>query len=148
MGGNGDKMLTAAAGFADIIGLVGVTIGAADPSRAHFTAEGIAERIAFVKAAAGDRAAELEFNALSQRCEVTDDRHAAASAMAEQLNEGAGIAATADDLLDSPFVMFGTVEELCAQIRRYRDDLGISYFTFVDGRGSGFDAVVEELAGT
>ena len=106
------------------------------------------ERIAFVRAAAGERADQLEFNALSQRCEVTDDREVAAAAMAEQLGDRAGISLTASDLLDSPFVMFGTVNEICSQIRRYRDDLGISYFTFVDGRGSGFDSIVEELAGT
>ena len=53
--GNGDKLLTVAARRADIIGLTGgdPADGAEDP---------LAERIEFVREAAGDRFDELELN--------------------------------------------------------------------------------------
>lgn len=146
-GGNGDRMLRLAAEHGDIIGLVGATLGnGVDLS--HFGAAGAAERITFVREAAGDRAERLELNVLVQHCQVTPDRRAAATAFADRLADRAGAPVAVDTLLDSPFALFGTVEQIAEQLRRYRAELGISYVTFAEGRGEGFDQVVETLAGS
>ena len=35
----------------------------------------------------------------------------------------------ADEILDSPFMLVGTVDEMCEHIERVRAELDISYFT-------------------
>ena len=53
----------------------------------HFTAEGLDEQVAWVRENAGDRLDHLELTALVQIAQVTDDRRAAATAIAERMGQ-------------------------------------------------------------
>ena len=118
--------------------------GGTNPTLTHFTAERVAERLEVVRQAAGARFADLELGVLVQMVILTHDRLTAA----RQLVEERGWRISADDVLDSPFLLLGTVEQIGDQLRGYRERFGVSYLTVFDGRADGFDAVVHALAGT
>jgi len=145
IGGNGNKMLTAAAQHADIIGLTGFTMVRGVPQMSHFTTDQLSERVAFVRDQLGDRAEHAEFNALIQRAVITDDPTAAAEEFRSNWGEDAP---PLEAILNSPFVLFGPAESIADQIRSIRDRIGISYWVAPGARAEGFEAVVEILAGS
>lgn len=61
--------------------------------------------------------------ALVQLVEVTDDASAAADRMAERLGDIEPI-----DLLDVPYVWFGTVEQIAEQLHRHRERWGVDRY--------------------
>jgi probable F420-dependent oxidoreductase len=124
VGGNGDGVLRTAARHANGVGLVGFTAGTgqAHTNLSHWSWDGLAERIAFVRTAAGDRFAELELNVLVQRAAITDDPEEAIADLT------AGIDMPVDVALDTPFLMVGTEAELAAHVARLAD-LGIGFVT-------------------
>ena len=149
IGGNGDKLLAAAARTADIVGLTGFSAIKSTPNLTHFDADGAADRIEHVRQNAGDRFGDIEFGALIQRVIVTGDREEAAAGVVSDAEEaGYPVIPTANQLLDSPFSLFGTHDEMKAQITRYRDQLGITYFTVFRQFAADFAPVVADLAGT
>lgn len=133
VGGNGDRVLATAARLADAVGFTGFRSGTGQTHSdlSHFTWDGLAERIAHVRDAAGDRFAELELQVLVQQVS-TGDRQLLAEATAALFEQPVEL------LLDSPFVMFGTVDEHVEHCARLVE-LGVSRLTAFDGRG------VEEL---
>ena len=58
-----------------------------------------------------------------------------------------GMDCSADDLLGSPFCLFGHVDEVADQLLRTRDELGISYFTISQRHMEQMAPVVERVAG-
>ncbi|MDP8959787.1 MAG: TIGR03621 family F420-dependent LLM class oxidoreductase [Actinomycetota bacterium] len=143
IGGNGDRLLAVAAREADIVGFSGFLPGrdGTDPSPTHFTSAGLSDRIDHVRREAGERFSELELNVLVQRVVVTSDRRSAAQHLSVSWPP-------AQEILDSPFVLLGTVEEIIDQLQEHRERLGVSYWVVFEGRSEGFDQVVERLAGT
>lgn len=125
VGGNGDRVLRLAAEQADIVGLTGFTAGTGQvhTNLSHFTWDGLADRVDHVRRHAGDRFGDLELSALVQAVRVTDDRRQAATDFAQGIIDDVG------PLLDSPFVLLGTPDELAGQLRRLRDEMGVSYVT-------------------
>jgi len=145
IGGNGDRMLAIGARHADIVGLTGFRMVKDVPVTEWFGAAAIARRLAHVRGAAGDRAHALELNALIQNVIITKDRRAAARKVVDEW----GMAGFDIDVaLDTPFMLFGSVRDIADQLRRYREELGFTYFAVGSVAGPGFDAVVEELAGS
>jgi probable F420-dependent oxidoreductase len=126
VGGNGDRVLTIAARHADIVGFTG--FGRAPdgrPALTHFTAAGLDDRIAHVHAAAAARADTLRFQVLVQRVVITGDRRSAADAIAAEMRGAVDV----DDVLDSPFVLLGTAEEIADQLRERSARHGVETWT-------------------
>jgi probable F420-dependent oxidoreductase len=144
IGGNGPRLLTLAATQADVVGLTGVTFGQGGVGRdfAGFRAAGVDERLRLVRDAAGARFEQLELNALVQQVIVTEDRRGAADELAQRWS-----ALTADDILDSPFVLLGSLDEIVAQLVARRARWGISYYVVFDSAIAAFAPVVARLAG-
>ena len=73
------------------------------------------EKIAVVREAAGARWDELEINVLILQAVVTTDRRAAAASYLDLLAKIPQFAldgeVSVDDLLDSPYLLFGTEQE-------------------------------------
>jgi alkanesulfonate monooxygenase SsuD/methylene tetrahydromethanopterin reductase-like flavin-dependent oxidoreductase (luciferase family) len=127
IGGNGDRLLAVAAEVADIVSFTGFgpdREGSNVPT--HFSRAGLADRVALVRRRSADRAAPPELNVLLQTLVITDDRQSMAREIAQQ--RGRSIV----DVLTCPFLAFGPVEEICGQLTRLRDDLGIGYVTVFD----------------
>ena len=112
---------------------------AAGSASKQFTSRGLEQRVALVRDAAGDRFDSLELNALLQVVQVTTDRRAAAEAVA------ARVELAVDDILDSPFVLLGTHEQMAEQLLEHRERFGVSYWvTF--GERPGSEQTVSTLA--
>ena len=144
IGGNGDKVLRIAAREADIVGFTGFVMRGGSPVLNSITGEGIAERVDYVRREAGDRADDIELNALIQRVEITDDAEKAAAELVERWDmEGFEV----EHAMASPFMYFGTVDEIADEVRTHRKNLGISYWVTGSQSGPDFAKVVEKLRG-
>ncbi len=144
IGGNGPRLLTLAATQADVVGLTGVTFSQGGVGRdfAGFRAAGVDERLRLIRNAAGARFDQLELNALIQQVIVTEDRRGAADELAQRWS-----ALTAGDILDSPFVLLGSLDEIVAQLVARRARWGLSYYVVFDAALAAFAPVVARLAG-
>ncbi len=146
IGGNSRRLLALAAREADIVGFSGLTFrqgGAAPPDLSGWTVSGVDERVRLVREAAGDaRFALLELNALVQRVVVTDDRRQAAEELARNSPQ-----LTADAVLQSPYVLIGTVGQIVEDLHAYRDRWGISYYVVHEPYMDAFAPAVARLAG-
>jgi probable F420-dependent oxidoreductase len=147
IGGNGRKLLELAAREADIVGFSGITFrqgGAAPPDLSGWRAPGVDERVRLVREAAGEaRFARLELNALVQRVVVTENRRKAAEELAAswpQLSPG--------EILETPYVLIGTIDQMAEDLRARRERWGISNYAVHEPYMDVFAPVVARLAGT
>jgi probable F420-dependent oxidoreductase len=147
IGGNGPRLLALAAREADIVGFSGITFrngGAAPPDVSAWRASAVDERMRLVREAAGEeRYADLEFNALVQRVVVTEDRRAAAEELARRWPE-----LSADEILQSPYLLVGTVKQMVEDLEARRERWGISYYGIHEPYLDAFAPVVARLAGS
>ncbi|WP_102143525.1 TIGR03621 family F420-dependent LLM class oxidoreductase [Mycobacterium hubeiense] len=145
IGGNGTRVLRLAGRVADIVGLAGITHNrdATEVRLTHFDLAGLDDRIAVVRDAAGDRFDAIELNALIQFVVVTDDRAAAAAELAEALEVAPEL------VLESPFVLLGTHEQMAESLVARQQRFGVSYWTVFDewvGRPSAMPDIAKVIA--
>lgn len=91
---------------------------------------------------AGGRHEQLELNALVQRVTVTDDRHRATQELPSRWS-----AVTTAEILESPYALIGTVDEIVEGLEARRSRWGISYYTVFEPALDVFAPVVARLAG-
>jgi len=144
IGGNGRRLLTLAAKEADIVGLSGITFrnGGADPDLSGWTAGGVDERLRVVREAAGERYDRLELNALVQRVVLTDVRRRTAEELTKRWRQ-----LSAEEILESPYVLIGTVDELVEDLYARRQRWGISSYVIFEPYVDALASVVARLAG-
>jgi probable F420-dependent oxidoreductase len=120
VGGNGDRVLQVAGQHADMVGLVGFTAGTGQvhSDLSHWSWDGLAERLAHVRSAAGGRSLGVEI--LVQRAAVTDEPAAALADFAA--------AGMTEAQFDSPFLLVGTESQLVERIHRL-DEVGVDGLT-------------------
>jgi probable F420-dependent oxidoreductase len=130
VGGTGDRILKIAAERADIIAVAGVyQVKDMPPGVFRIgTAEEAAERVEYARRCAADRADQVEWNVLTQIVAVTDDRRATAKELLGKYLQS-GRTMTEEELLDTPFVLIGSVDEIAEQILRNRERFGFTYYT-------------------
>ncbi|MEO6888688.1 MAG: TIGR03621 family F420-dependent LLM class oxidoreductase [Ktedonobacteraceae bacterium] len=143
MGGGGKKLLTLAGREADIVGLHlkvndDGTVDAWERSEAA-----IAQKVEWVRQAAGERFTEVELNLLVGSVVITEDRQQAAE---QRARESGRPEVTAEQLLASPYLLIGTVEQLVEQIQQRREHYGISYLVVGSEDMEAFAPVVARLA--
>jgi probable F420-dependent oxidoreductase len=145
IGGNGRRLLTLAAQEADIVGLTGITFrpGTQGPDLSGWTVAGLEARLQRIREAAGARYERLELNALVQRVEVTDHRYTAAEELAGRWPQ-----LSAAEILQSPYVLIGTVDQIVEDLQRRRERWGMSYYVVFERDMDAFAPVVTRLAGT
>jgi probable F420-dependent oxidoreductase len=129
IGGNGTRVLQLAGRVADIAGFGGFSHNhdATEVRLTHFDAAGLDDRIAVVREAAGDRFEAIELNALIQFVIHTNDREASAAELAAAFD---GV--SPELLLDSPFVLLGTHEQMAETLTERQQRFGVSYWTVFD----------------
>jgi probable F420-dependent oxidoreductase len=141
MGGGGPRLLALAAREADIVSIVlrsrtdGSGLDLAD-----IAAASMARKVMQVQAAAGDRWTTLELSTLIQRVVVTDDWDTPAT----QLGERYGL--PPEQVLESPFILLGTVAQLCEVLHARREQYGLSYIVVFEPSMDAFAPVVARLA--
>jgi probable F420-dependent oxidoreductase len=143
VGGGGRRILSLAGREADIVsvnfdlrsGSIGPHVGVTA------TAGATAEKVGWVREAAGDRFDDIELCHTAYLTMVTDDREAVAGGL------GSGFGLDAEQVLAMPNFAIGTVVQIADELERRRDELGFSYVVV---GGECFEAmapVVERLAG-
>ena len=128
VGGNGTRVLRLAGRVADIAGLAGFghNHDATAVRFTHFGPDGLLDRIAVVRDAAGDRFDDIELNALVQFVVHTENPSQAAAEVAAQLG------ADPELLVESPFVLLGTYQQMAEALVDRQHRFGISYWTVFD----------------
>lgn len=144
IGGGGKRVLSIAAREADIVGVnATMSAGVVGPEAiATMTADAVDDKVAIVRAAAGDRWRELELNIRAFMVNVTDDRSAVLAGIAGMLGvEPEMVEAT-------PFALVGTPAQIVDDLRARRERWGFSYIIVGAEDIEAFAPVVAELAGT
>jgi probable F420-dependent oxidoreductase len=130
--GNGDRLLTVAARHADIIGLTGANPrGVGDP---------LAERIEFVRTAAGDRFADLELN-LAITAVPSDNSGKPDLSLTRRYAP----TLSDDELLALPAVLSGSPRDIADTLRGYRETYGLTSFTVQEKHAETFAKVIAEF---
>jgi len=140
--GGGPKVLSLAAREADIIGInfdlrAGV-IGAEVGPTGSVAATN--EKLATIRQAAGDRFDSIELQTRVHFASITDDRDSLIAAVAP------GFMITAEDALNMPHVLVGTIDQITDTIKQWRDKWGFSYVTWSADSMELLAPVVERLA--
>ncbi len=144
VGGGGRRILSLAAREADIVsvnfdlrsGSIGTQLGVTA------TAEATAEKVGWVREAAGDRFDDVELSYTAYLTMVTDDRDGVAAGL------GFGFGLDRQQVLAMPNFAIGTVDQIADELRRRRDELGLSYVVVGGECHEAMAPVVARLAGT
>ena len=146
IGGGGRATLELAGREAQIVSLA-PRIKAGRSDLDSITSEAVAEKIAWVRAAAGDRFAELELNTYPTMVGpiVSEDPGAAAEEAAAEVSARRGVAVTADQLLASPHIFINSLSGYVERFQELRERFGLN--SFMVGEMGPLDSVVQQLAG-
>jgi probable F420-dependent oxidoreductase len=141
LGGNSRRLLELAGREADIVSFLGFSHrrGGREFDFGAFGADGTAERIDVVRKAAGSRFGELELNAVVQRVVVTDHASSAAAELADDL------LLSVDDVLDSPYLLVGSVDAIADGLRARNERHGFTYWVVPEGVMDAFAPVIALL---
>jgi probable F420-dependent oxidoreductase len=144
IGGGSRRILELAGRVADVVSIVpslaaGV-VGAETAAQA--VAEKYADRVRWVRDAAGDRADDLELQCWTAAVAVVPD----ADTVSENLASAFGL--TPDQLRAAPVALIGPVEGIVDTLRKRREEYGFSYIVVHEGEMDALAPVIAELAGT
>jgi probable F420-dependent oxidoreductase len=143
--GSGRRMLSLAGREADIVGVqtVSTASGSLGSEPDERLAARVAQKIAWIREAAGDRFDRMELNTFATFVFAEDRETAARRYAAEQGWEDLPL----ELILDMPAVFLGTVEEIVADIIARRERFGFSYFVVSDTDLERAAPIVGRLAG-
>jgi probable F420-dependent oxidoreductase len=141
--GGGRRMMRFAAQHADIVG-VNVHLPAAPDAASARNAlpASIDEKFEWIRTDAGERFDDLEFNAWLSVGRVTND----IASFGQRLSAAFG--APAAEVLESPLVLAGSIDEIVDQLERRRQRWGYSYFVIPQRATDDFAPIVSRLTGT
>ena len=140
IGGGGKRVLSFAAREADIVGIAHKS-GPKGLNLEDTTAEATAQKIAWVREAAGERFNDLELSCKLFQVVVTDHRAQAAQKVGSRF----GLSETQS--LSSVQLLFGTVEQIVEELWTRRENYGFSYIVIPDDHIGAFAPIVSRLAG-
>lgn len=161
LGGNGNRLLRAAARHAEIAAFTGAVQAPDDaPSPVRLIGpEALEERVAAFRRFAAEAAAEgereagagngdeagepAELNYLIQVVDPTGDRRAKARELRPYAPD-----LTEEQLLEHPALLLGGPKDMADQLRAHRERFGFSYFTVLEHNMEAFAPVIEELRGS
>ena len=143
IGGGGKRVLSIAAGEADIVG-VNATLGSGvigAEAIATMTGQAVAEKVAIVARAAGDRVGDIEMNIRTFFVSVTDDRRGGVDGIAQM------IGVQPEMVEASPYALIGSPSKIVEDLLARRERFGFSYVIVGPDEIDSFAPVVAELAG-
>ncbi|MBP1161221.1 putative F420-dependent oxidoreductase [Rhodococcus sp. PvR044] len=153
VGGGGPKMLALAAKYADIISLAPPSNKDGKMLLSGITMEATAARVERIREAAGDRFDDIELNWTITTIMPTDDREAMAEMALAALDNGyppnieVDVKLTVEQILNSPYLAFGSYEEIADQIRGVRAQTSMSYVGIFPTQMEAFAPVIPLLKG-
>jgi alkanesulfonate monooxygenase SsuD/methylene tetrahydromethanopterin reductase-like flavin-dependent oxidoreductase (luciferase family) len=143
IGGGAQRVLSLAGREADIVSFnFNNSAGVIGPVGVKSsTADATAEKVAWVKRAAGTRFEKIELEIGAYFTFVQDGAEAIAAGM------GQAMGLSQEEMLRHPHGLFGSVDSVAAEVERRRAQYGISYVTVGDAAMEAFAPVVARLAG-
>ncbi len=148
IGGGGRRTLELAAREADTVGLAPRILSGqrADPESITWAAT--EEKLDWVRAVAGERFDDLEFNVYPSQwpITVTDDLRGEARKVIDRMRERTGVEMSEQEVIDSPHIFIGSIDRFVEKFTELRERLGIN--SFLVGSLDELGPVVERLAGT
>ncbi len=139
IGAGGPRMLRFAARQADIIALNPRFDANGHPVVADLTAGALGRKLARLRAEAGERLAAVELNVFIIDAAVTPDARSLFESVATRLKGAAA------QLVDSPFFLYGSTDDLKRQLLRRRERLGITYYGLPEKAMEPFAPLLREL---
>lgn len=142
IGASGKRMLSLAGREANIISLGPKMIPGKDlVDVTDVGPEALTRKLRWIREAAGDRFAEIEISTLVYKVTVTEHRQQVAASVASRLD------VTAQQVLDAPFFLMGTIDEVIEDVLRRREQYGMSYLSIFEPDREIFAPIVARLAG-
>ena len=144
IGGGGRRILTLAGQYARTVsivpslraGYVGTEVAA------ESVVEKYTERVRWVRDAAGDRAADIEFQCWTATVQIVPNPDDTIAALAPIFN------LTPEQLEAAPVALIGTADGVVEILRKRREELGFSYIVVHEAEMDALAPVIAELAGT
>jgi probable F420-dependent oxidoreductase len=141
IGGGSQKILTLAGQEADIVGITTRARPDGSKDSQDLTAAATERKFNWVREAASDRFADLELNMMVNDIVITAERDAVADRLAGQYG------LTRDEILESPLILIGSVDEMVAALEVRRERYGFSYICTTEPNMTTLAPVVARLAG-
>ncbi len=140
VGAGGKRMLALAAREADIVSVLVAMSPEGKFDLGELRAGAIEGKLAWMRAAAGERFAQVELHILLQRRAITDDRNPVLADLAARWG------LTTEEVAATPYALVGTVAEIAAQLVARRERFGFSYYTVFDRDMEPFAPIVAALS--
>lgn len=145
IGAGSKRMLSIAAREADIIGILpkALTTGTISEEPAERFAETLAQKVEWIRQAAGERFDEIELSMVVS-VEMTHNRHQ----RAEQIvHERGWSGITAGQVLEMPSMLIGSLDQIAEKIQVLREQFAFSYFVISDRNLETFAPIAAQLTG-
>ncbi len=145
IGGGQRRMLTLAGREADIVSILTTSVasGAMVQVMSERTPDGVRQKLAWVRAGAGERFPEIELS-LIPSIVITDTRRATTEAFIHSRSwDGVSV----EDVWAMPSVLIGSVEQIVDELQQRRDEYGFSYYVIGDDMAEQCAPIVARLAG-
>ena len=148
IGGGGKRTLSIAAREANTVGLAPRILSGQRADPRSITLEATAEKLSWVREAAGDRFADLEFNVYPSVIEpiITDHARAEAAKVVDGFRQRTGYELTEDEVLESPSIFIGSVDGFVRKFQSCASGSGSA--RSCSARSTSLAPVLERLAGT
>lgn len=145
LGAGHRRMLTLAGQEADIVGVMttSVATGQVQDDPLARLAPAVAERVGWIREGAGARFGQIELSLVATLL-VTDQRRVTTEQFIQQRG-WRGI--SCEQVWEMPAVLIGSVDQICEDLQRWREQLGFSYLIVADADAPALTPVVARLAG-
>jgi len=150
--GGSPRILAIAGRLADIISVSTPATADGRVDMPKISRAAVDNKVRYIREAAGDRFSQIELNMTLRDVRLTDDR---AGTARQLLAEWASVPdrladvdqITVDDVLESPHVAIGTVQQIVEQLEDARERWGFTYLEISSGDADAVAAVMPRLAG-
>ncbi len=142
IGGRGDRVLRLAAAHADIISFSGAATSQHGAGRFPLLggAAVMDERVAYARAALGDRIGAVELNLVAPAVAVTTEWHAQLDSL-QYLAPSLSI----EERADVPGLLVGTAQQIADKVQHNRERYGFSYITVLEHSLEAMAPIIELL---
>lgn len=147
VGGGGKKMLSIGGREADIVGIHFKVNDDGSVDTSERAEAAIAQKVEWVRQAAGERFANIELNMLANSAIIAEDRQQAAEQLIRERENQGRTGVTAEQILTNPYHFIGTVEQITEHLQGLREKFGISYIVVGSEYLEALTPVVARLAG-
>ena len=152
VGGGSPRILATAGRLADIISISTRASRDGRVDMPNIRLAAVEQKLRSIQEAAGERFDQIELNMTVRDIRITDDRAATARQLLNEWAAGSRMLAnvdqlTVEDVLDSPHVVIGTVEQIVEQLEIARERWGIAYLEVSSTDAEASAPVMERLNG-